>query len=147
MGCWRYSRRAVSRVSCRTAPSRKWASYFATRSSEYSYVWMEAIKFLMDSWWPGQPRKCLKYTRGATFNIVNAKWLYKRHGDSSGIVQRAKARMVAVGYSQQRRQDTSRLSTQRHLLHLTGWYCSCPGVRAGLEPETRRLRVVSRSMI
>ena len=31
-------------------------------------------------------------------NIVHAKWLYKWKGDSHGMVDRAKARMVAMGY-------------------------------------------------
>ena len=32
-------------------------------------------------------------------NIVDAKWLYKWKGDSHGMVDRAKFRVVAMGYS------------------------------------------------
>ena len=33
-------------------------------------------------------------------NVVDAKWLYEWKGDSHGMVDRAKVRMVAMGYSQ-----------------------------------------------
>ena len=33
-------------------------------------------------------------------DIVDVKWLYKWKGDWHGMVDRAKARMVAMGYSQ-----------------------------------------------
>ena len=33
-------------------------------------------------------------------NIVDAQWPYKWKSDSHGMVDRAKARMVAMGYSQ-----------------------------------------------
>ena len=71
-------------------------SYSAACSSEYSDVSMEAMRVEFDG-----------LTTAGTFadvteipegcNIVGAKWVYKWKSDIT--VDRAKARMVAMGYS------------------------------------------------
>ena len=53
-------------------------------------------------------------------NIVDAKWLYKWKGGSHGMVDRAKARMVAMGYSQVEGVDFLKRLPLRPLLLLTG---------------------------
>ena len=73
------------------------------------------------------------------YKIVDAKWLYKRKGDSLGMVDRSKARMVAVGYSQvegldyfERFAPTASATSNR--------FGSGHGMQAGLGPEAFRCR-------
>ena len=67
--------------------------------SEYSDVWMEAMSLEFDGLVAAGtfakvteiPEEC---------NIVDTKWLYRWKRDSHDMVDRAKARTVAMGYSQ-----------------------------------------------
>ena len=74
-------------------------SYPAACSSEYSDVWMEAMSKEFDGLVAAGTFAEVTEIPGGC-NIVDAKWLYKWKGDSHGMVDRAKARMVAMGYSQ-----------------------------------------------
>ena len=74
-------------------------SYPAACLSEYSDVWMEVVRMDFDGIVAAETfADVTEIPEG--YNIVDAKWLYKRKGDSLGMVDRSKARMVAVGYSQ-----------------------------------------------
>lgn len=79
-------------------------SYLSACSSRYSFVWMEAMNMAFDGLMAAvmfaeatdDPEGC---------NVTDAKWVYKWKGDSYGTIDRAKARMVAMGYSQVERID------------------------------------------
>ena len=75
-------------------------SYPAACSSEYSDVWMEAMSKEFDGLVAvGTFAEVSEIPGGC--NIVDVKWLYPWTGDShGGIVDRAMAHMVAMGYSQ-----------------------------------------------
>ena len=68
-------------------------SYPAACSSEYSDVWMEAMRMEFDGLVAaGSFAEVTEFPEGC--NVVDAKWLYKWKSDSYGMVDRAKARMV-----------------------------------------------------
>lgn len=71
-------------------------SHPAACSSQYSDVWIEAIKIeLAGLIAAGVFAEVADIPRGC--NIVGAEWLYTWEDDSHGVVDTAKARMVAVG--------------------------------------------------
>ena len=68
-------------------------SYPAACWSEYSDVWMEAMRMEFDGLVAaGTFAEVTEFPEGC--NVVDAKWLYKWKSDSYGMVDRAKARMV-----------------------------------------------------
>ena len=74
-------------------------SYPAACSSEYSDVRMEAKSKEFDGLVAAGTFAEVSEIPGGC-NIVDAKWLFKWKDDSHGMVDRAKDRMVAMGYSQ-----------------------------------------------
>ena len=74
-------------------------SYPAACSSEHSDIWMQAMRMEFDGLVAaGTFAEVTEIPEGC--NIVHAKWLYKWKGDSHDMVDRAKARMVVMRYSQ-----------------------------------------------
>ena len=73
--------------------------YPAAFSSQYSDVWMEVMRTEFDGLVAASTFAELSAIPEGC-KIVDATWLYKWKGGSHGVVDRAKARMVAMGYSQ-----------------------------------------------
>ncbi|CAM9618551.1 unnamed protein product, partial [Sphacelaria rigidula] len=79
-------------------------SYPTACSSQYSDVWVEAIKTEFDGLMTaGKFADESDIPEGCS--IVDAKWLCKWKGDSHDVIDGAKANMVAIGYSQVERVD------------------------------------------
>ena len=74
-------------------------SYPASCSSEYSVVWMESMSKEFDGLVAAGAFADMTEIPGGC-NMVNAKWLYEWKSDSHGIVDRAKARLVAMEWSE-----------------------------------------------
>ena len=74
-------------------------SYATACSSESSDVWMEAMSKEFDELVVAGTFAEVIGVSGGCY-IVDVKWLSKWNGDSHATVDRAKARMVAMGYSQ-----------------------------------------------
>ena len=71
----------------------------AAYSSKYSDVWMETMRMEFDRLVAaGTFAEVTEIPEGCY--IVDAKWLYSWKGDSYGMIDGAKARMVATGHSQ-----------------------------------------------
>ena len=74
-------------------------SYSAARSSMHSGVWTEAIQVELDGLEAAETFAEISEVPAGS-NIVESKWLLKWRGDDHGMIDRAKARLVANGYSQ-----------------------------------------------
>lgn len=94
MHFWSRKRQAVNRLSCRIALSRK-LNRSRCRTprrgcrDKSELDGLEAAETFVE---------ISEVPEGS--NVVNSKWLLKWKGDSHGMIERAKARLVAMGYSQ-----------------------------------------------
>ena len=74
-------------------------SYSAARSSKHSDVWTEAMSSGFEGLEAaGTSVEISELPEGS--NVVESKWLLKCKGDAHGMIERAKARLVARGFSQ-----------------------------------------------
>ena len=74
-------------------------SYTAERSSNHSEVWLDAMRSVFDGF--EAVRIFVEVSElSADRNVVESKWLLKGTGDAHGMIDRAKARLIAKGYTQ-----------------------------------------------